>query len=326
MAQRVDSLNWEMMDLLDQADTATPEEKAVLKQKFQAAKKERNELLGGTLADSPIGKLDELGPDTLKSYIKRASSDRAMRNFDQGVDAGQSFQDREPKFDAGNARKDDQRRRGIHKAVDRLSNEATDTVEKDAEGRVKSWAHIGDWKKTPKRDGKPVDPRGEVTNMAGRELQKAKSLKESGMGEADLLFQEIARGNVDIYDIYAHPKTSVEKFVSDQIHEKYNEVAAEQGYHLDDDVEQILNRIQRELEVEYGTDDNMDIEMDERRDYPHPNTTRDNERVQPKYFGESDGDRTALAGQYGHSGKLSAVEGTDADMMDRIKFLAGLTK
>jgi hypothetical protein len=60
VAQRVDSLNFEMMDLLDQADSATPEEKAVLKQKFQAAKKERNELLGGTLADSPKGKLDEL--------------------------------------------------------------------------------------------------------------------------------------------------------------------------------------------------------------------------------------------------------------------------
>jgi len=35
---------------------------------------------------------------------------------------------------------------------------------------------------------------------------------------------------------------------------------------------------------------------------------------------------TALQGQYGHSGKLQAVEPQDADMMDRIKFLAGLTK
>jgi hypothetical protein len=35
---------------------------------------------------------------------------------------------------------------------------------------------------------------------------------------------------------------------------------------------------------------------------------------------------TALAGQYGHSGKMQAVEPQDADMMDRIKFLAGIGK
>jgi hypothetical protein len=327
--------------------------------------------------------LDELGSGTLGSYIKKASSDRAIRNFDQGFDTGKSFDQREPDFDADNARRDDRRRKGIHRAVDRLSNEATDTVEKDAEGRVKSWAHIGDWEKVKKRDGKPVDPRGEVTNMAGKELQRAKSLKESGMGEADLLFQEIARGNVDIYDIYAHPKTAVEKFVSDQIHEKYNEVAAEQGYHLDDDVEQILDRIQRELEAEYGTDDNMDIEMetvgggnwleeeidqkgalksaqaaakfiirnlDDRaalkyysQDFWSPEKFyqgatmamrgADADEIvkhiiqdRPAQFEESSGDRTALAGQYGHSGKMSAVKGTNADMMERIRFLAGITK
>jgi hypothetical protein len=35
---------------------------------------------------------------------------------------------------------------------------------------------------------------------------------------------------------------------------------------------------------------------------------------------------TALTGQYGHSGKLQTVKPQDADMMDRIKFLAGITK
>jgi hypothetical protein len=35
---------------------------------------------------------------------------------------------------------------------------------------------------------------------------------------------------------------------------------------------------------------------------------------------------TALTGQYGHSGKLEAVKPQDADMMDRIKFLAGIAK
>jgi hypothetical protein len=35
---------------------------------------------------------------------------------------------------------------------------------------------------------------------------------------------------------------------------------------------------------------------------------------------------SALAGPYGHSGRMKAVEGVDADMMERIKFLAGVTK
>lgn len=41
---------------------------------------------------------------------------------------------------------------------------------------------------------------------------------------------------------------------------------------------------------------------------------------------EETGDRSALAGAYGHSGRMQSVEGVDADMMDRIKFLAGITK
>lgn len=48
--------------------------------------------------------------------------------------------------------------------------EATDTVEKDAEGNVKSWKHEGDWKKTDKKD-----PRGKVTHasdVARRKTEK----------------------------------------------------------------------------------------------------------------------------------------------------------
>jgi hypothetical protein len=41
---------------------------------------------------------------------------------------------------------------------------------------------------------------------------------------------------------------------------------------------------------------------------------------------EATGDRSALAGTYGHSGRMQSVEGVDSDMMDRIKFLAGITK
>jgi len=45
--------------------------------------------------------------------------------------------------------------------------EATDTVEKDADGNVKSWKHEGDWKKADKKN-----PRGKVTNASGQALKK----------------------------------------------------------------------------------------------------------------------------------------------------------
>lgn len=274
--------------------------------------------------------LAELSPDTLKNYIKKAGMsavnkgaeigqkqaaadevDRyTNRHFPKGTD---QYGQRDAMRKAVGADYDDinktrsraqKRVAGIGRAADRLG-EASDTVEKDPEtGKVKSWKHDGDWKKIPKSHGKAKDPRGEVTNLAGRELQRAKNLKESGMSEVDLTLQEIARGNIDIYDIYVNPKTAVEMFVQEQLHGKAEEISRERGIDLDGDIDKILQIIHADLVDEYGVDESMG----------------------GGNFLESSGDRTALTGQYGHSGKMSAVEGTDADMMDRIKFLAGLTK
>ena len=59
---------------------------------------------------------------------------------------------------------------------DEAVKEATDTVEKDASGKVKSWKHEGDWEKsTGKKDG-----RGKVTHLsdkARRETEKFDALK-----------------------------------------------------------------------------------------------------------------------------------------------------
>jgi hypothetical protein len=124
------------------------------------------------------------------------------------------------------------------------------------------WSRETPWQKVKTKHGKPVDPRGEVTHMSDIARRKSEKLKESGMSEVDLLLQEIARGNVDIMEIYVNPKTNVEMFVQEQLHEKAAEVAREQHMDLEGDIDDILQRIQRELEVEYGTDDNMDIEME----------------------------------------------------------------
>jgi hypothetical protein len=66
VAKQIHDLNFDMLALLDAAKTASPKEKIILKQKFQAAKQKRNKLLGGTLADSPVGKLGEATSDEVE--------------------------------------------------------------------------------------------------------------------------------------------------------------------------------------------------------------------------------------------------------------------
>jgi hypothetical protein len=55
--------------------------------------------------------------------------------------------------------------------------EASDTVEKDADGNIKSWKHEGDWKKSTEKK----NPRGKVTNASGQALKKTIAMaKKSG--------------------------------------------------------------------------------------------------------------------------------------------------
>ena len=282
-----------------------------------------------------VDKLEELSPDTLGSYIKKASSDRAGRNFDQGVDTGSTMNHRVPKFDIKNSRKDDQRRSGIHKAVNRL-------------------------------------------------------VKEGAMNEVDILLQDIARNNVDIYNIYANPKTNVEKFVSKQIHDKIDEITFETGLHPKDDIDKILQIIYDDIAKDYDVDEgaigkglgliageliapeipgsgmigahigdtlgdklsNMISGNNDEVDETASSAVDQMKQVQDEIekivrsggrVGLNDplsrklkmlkdklhkskevNENTALTGPYGHSGKLEPVEGTDEDMMARIKFLAGI--
>jgi len=185
--------------------------------------------------------------------------------------------DRMPKFDKENHRKDDQRSSGIRKALNRL--------------------------------------------------------EESGMSEVDILLQDIARDNVDIYDIYANPKTNIEKFVSNQIHDKVEQLTIDQGYHPKDDIEKMLQIIYDDLQKDYGVDEGLDGRI--------AGTVAGGALGGPVggVIGGAIGDEltdetvgggnwleetTALTGQYGHSGKMEPVEGADEDMMARIKFLAGI--
>ena len=60
--------------------------------------------------------------------------------------------------------------------------EATDTETKDSAGKVKSWKHEGDWKKSEKKD-----PRGKVTNLSdkARKETEKKTVKEGRSHDLD---------------------------------------------------------------------------------------------------------------------------------------------
>jgi hypothetical protein len=67
--------------------------------------------------------------------------------------------------------------------------------------------------------------------------------------------------------------------------------------------------------------------MEESVKNPHTQTEDPRYTKQPTVIpDELDEDRSSLAGPYGHSGRMTSVAGINADMMDRIKFLAGITK
>jgi hypothetical protein len=69
------------------------------------------------------------------------------------------------------------------------TDEATDTVEKDAEGKVKSWSHEGDWEKS---QGK--DPRGKVTHSSDVAQRKTAAMAKN------VPIKELAEFIISFYD------------------------------------------------------------------------------------------------------------------------------
>jgi len=97
-------------------------------------------------------------------------------------------------------------------------------------------------------------------------LETLKRVEES-MSEADLLIQDIVNGRVDIYDVYAYPKGEVEKYVSEIIHNYYDEVVIDTGLHAKDDFEpifdRVVDRLQKDYNVEFDESTDDDYESDE---------------------------------------------------------------
>jgi hypothetical protein len=103
---------------------------------------------------------------------------------------------------------------------DELLDEVSDTVEKDADGKVKSWKHEGDWKKSnPKKN-----PEGKVHNLAGQALKKTKELCPEDAFESamDRLMEQD--------DLFSHNEAAQQAAI-----EKFNSIMGDQGNVLSGD-------------------------------------------------------------------------------------------
>ena len=69
--------------------------------------------------------------------------------------------------------------------------------------------------------------------MHGYMVGASESIEESHMSNIDQLMQDIGTGEVDIYDIYAHPSTPEEEYASKIINKMYDDVVIDQGLHPD---------------------------------------------------------------------------------------------
>jgi len=80
-------------------------------------------------------------------------------------------------------------------------------------------------------------------------------VSEGRMAEVDGVFQNLANGTMDIYDVMNNPQDAVEKYVSEKLQDMYDNISIDNRLHPDDDFEQIIDIMGEQLADEYGTDE-----------------------------------------------------------------------
>jgi hypothetical protein len=80
-----------------------------------------------------------------------------------------------------------------------------------------------------------------------------------------MLFRDLANGTVDIYQVMTQPQDKIENYVSEKLQEMYDDIVIDYGLHSDDDFEQIIDIIHKQLVDEYGQDDLMEAEYQGRK-------------------------------------------------------------
>ena len=97
-----------------------------------------------------------------------------------------------------------------------------------------------------------------LLNISGALLESVdqdNDVTEGKMAEVDAIFQNLANGTMDIYDVMNNPQNSVEKYVSEKLQDMYDNISIDNRLHPDDDFEQIIDIMGNQLADDYGTDE-----------------------------------------------------------------------
>lgn len=97
-----------------------------------------------------------------------------------------------------------------------------------------------------------------LLNVSGALLESVgqfSNVTEGRMAEVDAVFQNLANGTMDIYDVMNNPQDAVQKYVSEKLQDMYDNISIDHRLHPDDDFEQIIDIIGDQLDDEYGTDE-----------------------------------------------------------------------
>jgi hypothetical protein len=158
--------------------------------------------------------INELSKKTLGSYIKKASSPTGEKS---NVNLASRAAAKLAADGEDDGEKDDRkayhRSIGIGRAAGKLAQEATDTETKDASGKVTSWQHTGDWKKSAPGHTGTKTGKGKVAHLSDFARKKSAELaSEETIDEvsADLVGRYSDKANKE----YNDPKTSERKKVT----------------------------------------------------------------------------------------------------------------
>ena len=116
-----------------------------------------------------------------------------------------------------------------------------------------------------------------MLNAFGAKFEPTRmSLTEGRMAEVDIIMQDLASGDMDIYQVMNNPQGPEESYVSDKLKDMYDAVASDYNLHPDDNFEEIIDIIASQLADEYGMQD-MDNKFDVDRQEPYDDADRAND-------------------------------------------------
>lgn len=87
-----------------------------------------------------------------------------------------------------------------------------------------------------------------------RKIGGVQQVKESRMGEVDMVMQDIASGELDAYQVMTNPQSPEEQAASRFLQAEYDQVARDHRLHPDDDFEQILDIVCDNLCAQYAAE------------------------------------------------------------------------